>query len=50
MVDLLEVRIFIRSLSLACKGISLAMYLSKSVVNLEVKAGKEFRLSGLAKI
>jgi hypothetical protein len=43
MVYLLEVRIFIRSLSLACEGISLAMFLSRSVVNLEVKAGKGFR-------
>jgi hypothetical protein len=43
MVDLLEVRIFIRSLSLAGKGIGLAMHLSESAVNLEVKVGKEFR-------
>jgi hypothetical protein len=42
MVDLLELRIFIRSLSLVCKGIGLAMCLSRSVVNLEVKAGKNF--------
>jgi hypothetical protein len=48
MVDLLEVRFFIRFLSLTYKGISLAMFLSRSVVNLEVKVGKEFRPSGLA--
>jgi hypothetical protein len=44
MVDHLEVRMFIRSLSLACKGIGLAMCLSRSVVNLAVKDGKEFRI------
>jgi hypothetical protein len=43
MVDLLEVRIIIRPLSLASKGIGLAMGLSGAVVNLEVKVGKEFR-------
>jgi hypothetical protein len=48
MVDLLEVRIFIRSLSLAYKGIGLAMCLSRSVVNHKVKAEKEFRLLGFA--
>jgi hypothetical protein len=42
MVDLLVVKIFIRFLSLECKGIYLAMCLSRTVVNLEVKAGKEF--------
>jgi hypothetical protein len=47
MLDLLEVKIFIRSLFLAGKGIGLAMCLPRSKVNLEVKAGKEFRLSGL---
>jgi hypothetical protein len=44
-VDLLEVRIFIRCLSLAYKGTGLAILLSRSVVYLEVKAGKEFQQS-----
>jgi hypothetical protein len=42
MVNVLKVRIFMRSLSLACKGISLAMCLSRSIVNIEVKAEKKF--------
>jgi hypothetical protein len=33
---------------LRCKGISLAMCLSGSVVDFQVEAGKEFRQSGLA--
>jgi uncharacterized membrane protein YqgA involved in biofilm formation len=32
---------------LICKGIGLALCLSRSKVNLEVKVGKEFRPSGL---
>jgi hypothetical protein len=40
MVDLLEVRNFIRSLSLVYEGIGLAMYLSRSILDLEVKVGK----------
>jgi hypothetical protein len=48
MVDLLEVKIFIRSLSLACKGIGLAMCISGSGDDLEIIVGKEFRLLGSA--
>jgi hypothetical protein len=47
MVNLLEVWIFLRSLSLVCKAIRYAVGLSRPVGYLEVKACEKFGLSGL---